>query len=336
MADGPDFGELLGRSAEPGWAPLPSWASFWIRVGKRVSNCPKKSERVVLAAAAPTGSHAAALTAAGVVSETLSSGRDIDAKTHFWTVVAPLDDDLPAPVKILTEAGNIVETVLKGIEFDERGGEDRLKARVQWFKHQDKFVYWDESRCLLPIEDADYEERTLLRRHSVDHHPGFVQALPWVESSAHYAFKSQPVCDICGHASHLERSFQETTFTLPVADGEDPSGSLQDIVRVDRWTGKGEGHRARLVLPSDSNRAASFERAQVVIFDGVKSYLKLEQLWPESNQVIVLAHHDRSATQAADRLRRQLVQAKGLVDLVPRGDIPRGVELIAFTEVLDD
>lgn len=290
------------------------------------------SERIVLLVAAPTRSYAAALTAAGIVSRASSSGRAPDPETHFWNVIAPLDGDLPAPVKVLTDEGKIVETVLKEIEFDDRGGGGRLRARIQWFKDQVRFVYWDRSLSLLPVKNADYEERKLLRRHSVEHHSEFVEALPWVESAAQYAFRSDAICDICGHASHLEPSFQDVAFALPTADGGTARGSIQDVVRVDRWTGKGEGHRARLVLPSASVEDDSFEQAQAVVFNGARPYLKLEQHWPSSDQVILLAHHERSAPQVADRLKRQLVQAQGRVDLISPEDVPRGVEMMALTE----
>jgi hypothetical protein len=272
---------LFYRSAT-NWTLLPAWGIFLLDVGLALNNYQSRYKRVVIGIALPTLSYAAPLISLGVtVGKFTFIDRDAEAKERFLQL-SILKHDTPL---FYHQVKKRTKVFFDGLE--DINGETKIWLNTK--TNGERYCITPKQALRVGFPGKDFSA-SLKRpsRQITSHLSPFISNL--LDTNAAAAIASQSSLDslIIGSLYRLKEEIQDRPFAVK-KDDEFISGSLQDIVRVRRFSRGTETYRSEIYQTNSKEcENPGQEIPTVVIFDGAKSFLKWRTFWGQSHWVVLL------------------------------------------------
>jgi hypothetical protein len=166
----------------------------------------------------------------------------------------------------------------------------------------------------------------------------FAQHFLGIADVYEFVTSSRVECVIVGHTGLLRQEVKDTVLAVrPSPTAELAQGTLQDVVRVSKFSGANDNYRSSVVYANGTALPERFGGSgpAVAIFDGAAGFLKWRENFRNSSWVVAVARSERLAGDAADLLNSEYLQNR--VDDECELDtplIPAGAECTVFqTEV---
>lgn len=304
---------------------LPSWARFYIQVGKLVSELPN-DQPVLLALIVPVRNYVAPLVAAGHTLNRLSfppSNRAI--KEHFETLRRQSDNS--ASIFFYTGRSQIYDNyrVYRGRLDGCRDG--MLNIRIQ----SDGTKLSLRPQKAISVVKVSEDTRPLpgsQKGHKINASISFLQAL-FPERRVHNLLAHSSLENLLiGSVKTLRSEIKETEFVAP----DDSQGKLDDILRVKRYSGKYDNYRSQLFKrsghePPDTPRNRS---PRLVLFDGSMGFRKWHSHFLSSHRLVIMERSNTEFEDARDQVNREAVRSRDDVEMTCLPSLPPGVELDGF------
>lgn len=318
------FGGLtFGESRE--WIPAPPWATFYLEIGAALSSLEESNKRFVLAISVPTRAYAAMLVAAGYVS--------------FNALVPTYSDDEHLQQLQSLEIGTPVifyssgsKTRMKAKWAGTRGLPGDLQFVVKtgqgeerWIQDPNKIQISERETIILPKHQTG---RRLLSQAAL------LESLLDSALLLRFTLNTRVDCVVIGQMNLLE---QESQTILAHKDGQSQyaEGHLQDLVRTHEITRtqKDVPYRSRL-LPSRSIQTQTLAEKlspSVVVFDGASGFVKWNDVWNCTNQVVILDRAERDYEEGVRAINSQYAERlEDSTDKLPVIPAPAGIEMILY------
>jgi hypothetical protein len=140
-------------------------------------------------------------------------------------------------------------------------------------------------------------------------------------------------CVIVGTEGTLREEITATEFGVAAGDRIVAAGTLQDVLRVRRFS-PGASYRSDVVSArAHSQDPHPLPEAPVVIFDGAGAFVRWSATANNKNVVAVLDRTEpRFAEAVAEANRRYAAGGSRSVHLSGPGSAPAGVEFVVFEE----
>lgn len=314
------------------WHSLPTWAEYFIAVGRQLLHTNRSEGRVVTAMVVPTRAFGAAFVSLGMVISDFAVREPVSHATHFRSLL-----NLPPGTTVIYR--HSPERAFKGVLQGSEEVHGTLYVRVQISS-----AAGGRRRYLIP-ESLALQVQPVHHTGSLPKYPSgrnkrfansFVDQLLGASNPAQLAPCSQLCCAIVGRRNILEYEIRRTPL-LVHANGQRSTGYLQDVLRVDRFADDHHSHRAALVPVGSGGPSPDLvENTQLgVVFDGAVGFLKWGQLWGGRHQIVVLDRTEPYFDDAIGAINSRFLQNRvdGEAPL-PTCDAPPGAEVLAFREAV--
>lgn len=315
------------------WFSLPTWAEYFISVGKLLAFAPHGDSRILTAIVVPTRAFSAAFVALGmVVIDAIICNRASGA-AHFEKLF-----DFPPGTPVIFRPKP--KQVLKGIlqEPEEVDGKLWIRVQVQSQEAGGGTFFVDESRAL-QVQPAHHSGKLPKKQDGKSCRlvNKFVDSLLGEADPVQLGLRSKLVCALVGKKNVLEHEIRRTPLAIHVNGRLYAEGQLQDVLRVNRFVTATQTSRSALLTVGPS---AFPERiingVEVgVIFDGAVGFLKWGEMCPRGHQVVILDRTEPYFDDAVSAVNRRVSQNRleGATGL-PACQAPAGSEILAFREAV--
>lgn len=322
--------ELL-HGGEGSWRPLPSWARYFLAVGRAAIATPSPGQRLVVAAVVPTREYAAAFVALGAVEQRSRNSDLLGGEAHYSELTSLMVGD---KVTVLT-AGKKYVASFKGV-----GPADGPDGILVEFEKDRMTQFLPKDQCHRVAIGALGKARLPKVGTPRDKTIGswdaaFLESVLGIDNASDYVRRDDFTALIIGQLQALSFELEEEPFVALDARGKSVGGHIEDLIRTKKFADDAEGETFRTEVMSDRARRLDPElaalRPPVVIFDGGRAFEKHKYDWRSASWVIIL---DRSATttsEAATVLNQYFVEYR-IDDSDPLRAIepPPGVEVTSF------
>ena len=313
----------IGFSKENAVIPLPSWATYLVRLGTTVVDNLEPGKRTVIGVTLPTRAYAAALCTLGVASSNFAATNTSDARNHFdWLA------SLPQGVQVRYRDGHYLKCgmLIGAVNF--RG--------LDYIKIGSDVIYMRPWNKCLEIQILEPGEEFINRR-VLTANPEFVEACaPGIDALTRASFSVLDAV-LVGIKSVLEREILRENFFAPVYASAQKKGVLNDLLRCDAFERNANDHdRIALVSASSSELPEKLEGVTppAVIFDGPLAYLRLRRKWKRSPLIAIFDRTSPSVSAATDAFNQEYALSTGDVDLSSLGAPPSEFEVVAYREAV--
>ena len=313
--------------------PLPAWAHYFIDVGAAIASEATDDRLVRIGLSLPTLAHAAAFVALGfTTARARASTPRLSKKQHLQSLM-----ELPEGAPVSLRRGN---RGLKGIFVGAEWLGDVLTFGVRVHSKDGdaltKYVRSDEAHRIQPLSGPVGRLPKKQKGRPVVRHASFLQGfLPDVDP-VNYARSGRVECVVLGQ---VKRFYRETVQTkLGFSVGADfHMGTLQDVLRVERFTTDGSSPRCQVIAGGRNRRpspSAAHRRATIVVLDGSLPYTYWRDEWNGTSSVAVLDRTDTLFDEAQAHEQRSWSK-QGRKGLLSRQGLqaPAGVEILCDREV---
>lgn len=335
--------DSLCYSNGSGWQPLPYWAQFLARLGSTIGAEAPPGVRTIAGLALPIRSYAAALAAAGVVAaRSTVPVRPSDPYKYFeWL------SKLPAGTAVcLTDGNREYKGIFLGFEATPYG--PRVGVQVEkkvkgigglkrWFPPEasTRIRQLDKEVSVAKLPKKQGGRRVLAEKEVVSKNR-FAQHFLDNTDVYEFVISSRLECVIVGHIGLLRQEIKDTVFaSRPPQTGELAQGTLQDIIRVRKFSGVNDSYRTGVIYSNSKtlpDHPGNSDPA-VAIFDGAASFANWRDSFRSSSWIVLIDRTERLAGEAADLLNSEYLQYRIEVEsTLDVRDVPAGVELTVFQE----
>ncbi len=287
------------RIFQNNWTLLPSWACCLVRLGAHIagkSAVPYGPSTLVIVL--PTRSFAAALCAVGAVLRRLAAAPKADPVGRFALLQTLQAGTM---VSFRTKTGSRFLGMLIRCEDDTVVVKPSVGAT--FFIHK-RFAH--DIDILGPLSSSLPEHAT---SKSPPEYGAFLPTLLGRELLSSFQGSSRINCGIVGTEVTLRAEIQNTRLGLAARDGEIVEGTMQEILRVRRFSSHSTVFFSDVFSTAGNRRKEMWsEPPQVAIFDGAKSFLRHGATWPATNRIILLDRTDRRLTDALAEVNREYLQ----------------------------
>lgn len=314
------------------WYSLPDWADYFISVGRQLAQADRTDSRILTAIVVPTRAFGAAFAALGIVVSDAAAREQTSNAAHFEM----LFDQTPGTPVIYRK--NRTRT-FKGLLQDPAELDGKLYIRVQVNSDEGGGTthYVDEARALqvqlgshsgkLPKNQSGKNARNA---HS------FVESLLGAADPVQLGHRSRYCCALIGNRNALEYEIRRTRLAIH-ANGQQATGHLQDVLRVDRFVSSGEAHRVALVPASTERPSAEIiENVELgVVYDGARAFLSNSDAWHNRHQLVILDRTEPYFDDAINAVNARFTQNRVAGESAPAPvDVPAGGEFLSFREAV--
>ena len=286
------------------WSKLPQWAKFLVQLGSSVAQAQVADRKVVVAISVPTSSYAAAFVALGrLLSEQIQEPEKSALDAHFQHLAS-----LKHGTQLVYFNG---EALYRGsfLGIVRCHDEDCILINIKGGK-----CFVPKPRCLLvelQPESEDGSPPVTSKGRLRNPKPFVSQFFSLAEHYRVLCTTSKSVL-IVGEKNRLRTELQ-SPFQIP--NGSKPyEGTLQDLVRVAKFSAGGVGCRADVLARSRGHAGpASLAAASkaFVVLDGAVSVIKWVHQFPASDSVCILCRTEAEFGTAMDLANtRYLEQAR--------------------------
>jgi hypothetical protein len=303
---------------------LPSWASFYLRLGVELA---EKETTAFVAILTPTRRMAAVLMATGFVCERVSRSAK-DPKTHFETLeqVGP-----GTPVSLL---GTLHSNLDDGRRYDGLLCQNRGDIAVRT-REGTRYSILTPKRSLsvepLPETDVDIPEHSP-RGYKVNSDTNVVESILLSVPRIRILMRSKVECSIIGTKSFLEEEMEDTKVAVR-KDGKLRKGKIEQIVKPRKTTRKRKNYWSDIFTFYGEEPPNIPSTSSAIIFDGVTAFRNWHDVDEdiESHRVAVLRRNHGSFGGAIDLIRNKSFRREKSHPIeISDVEIPPGVEVIAF------
>jgi hypothetical protein len=278
---------------------------------------------MMLGIALPTRHFGAALTALGyVLAEPTEETTSVERDAHFRRIAA-----LPLGTPLMYLNG---DEMYRGplLSVTNVGGEDFVVIRTGKTK---QFV---PKRRALQIELAEMERRTFpedLEGGRLHKPKAFVQHFYSHEEFYKINRSSSRHLAIIGALSRLRAELVQTPFLIP--DNPPAEGTLQDLLRVAKFTASGVGYRMAVYpVSKGSSPDPRGVPPRLVIYDGAASFLKWAHQFTSAHSLVLLDRTELDFPEAVDALNLRYLSRVAECSLPAAIQSPAGVDIISYWE----
>lgn len=325
------------------WTPIPPWARFFVEVGESVGAQIAEDVRTVAGVVLPIRSYAAALAAAGVVAARSSTPvSPADPYEYFeWLASLP-----KGTAVCLRDGDRELRAVLLGCEETAYG--PRVGVQVEkkvkgcgglrrWFPPDSckRIRRLEKELCAADLPKAQSGRSVVAEKEIVERNR-FAQAFLGDANICDFVACSRLECLIAGPVGVLRQEIKETTFATQATGTASPvEGTLQEILRVRKFSGVNDGYRTNAVYGNGGSAAEHSPAPTVVVFDGAASFAKLRDDFRDSSWIVLIDQAERLADEAIDLLNGGYLQNRIEGSCGPdTPNVPAGVEMSIFQEAV--
>jgi hypothetical protein len=326
--------KLYFKDAEK-WSSLPTWAEYFINIGKQITLNSQSESRIVTAIIVPTRAFGAAFTSLGMIISNASRHYNQTSKAdHFEKIF-----DLPpgTPVIYLSNKKEILKGILQNPE--DYHGQLYVRVQVQSDAGGALTFLVGESKAF-DVQLAGHSVELLKRRAKIRTQSAnkFANILLGENDSFQMGLYSKPICVLIGRKNILEYEICETPLAIHVNGKFYAEGNLQDILSVDQFFTETQPHRSIListVAKPPSNEILS-DTTMGVVFDGALSFLKWGGMFRSRHQIIILDRTETYFDDAINAINTRFSQ-NNIDDEITltECEVPPGTEVITFGEVVE-
>lgn len=307
------------------WIPLPQWGQFFLELGYVFGTQEESENRIIAGLALPTRVYAASLTTTGVITGSLSRpDHGNDALKRFRRLFKLASG---TSLYYRRENGERVKVIFDGPTSD--------GSMIEF--HSGVHTYKIPPNLALRIEFPSKEMNALpgrSYRQSDTNIPPFLSYLFNETVAKEIILHSRLACIIIGSIGRIEQEIHYAQFAVQDSKGEFLDGSLQDIIRVRKFSENAETYRSDIFYThSKEHPSWQQEIPEVVIFDGAKSFLKWGASYHYSHCIVLLAQTDPEFDAAVQAFNEGFIK-NHLDDVVFKRPlkIPKGVPISVYQE----
>jgi hypothetical protein len=308
--------------------PIPQWARFYIQLGRLIGSLPS-APPLLIGLVVPSRNYAASLLTTGYTLETLREPpSEEDLRKHFDHLKS-----LPkgAPVLFYTGASDrfledhrIYRGKLAG------GSPDSIRVRIQSKNDLTRILSPDDAAALVNYDGEINSLPGHQRGYAINARIPFIRTLLPDRRPEVLLAHSRPLNLIVGSISQISRETEETCF---IAGEEGEEGTLQDLLRVDRSSGRFDNVRTFLRKRSgyDSPESSGIS-SQLTVFDGSLVFRKWHSTFPDTHRVALLSRTDSEFEAALYEFDMRGSTSSDDLDFDRIPTLPHGVEIDGFYE----
>jgi len=308
--------------------PIPGWCTQYFAIGHSLAEYQSTERRFVVGIAVPTRAYVAAFLSAGYVVKRAMIPLTEEIERHFKFLEA-----CPIGTAVFYRKNGLV---LKGV-FEGCRTErilDKLVSRVAIRvsnRSGGNLTHLVQQADCLDVEVRESERVNLPKNQAgsvIRRNQKFLRVFLNDKAEA-YSARSRLDCTLVGSVSIFEAELKN--LLLRRADDTHLTGSLQELLRVRCFMGKGQAYRSDAV--SASTLEVEAQNTPIVVFDGSTGFLRLRESWSTANCVVVLDRTESRFSEAAETINIARSQNKRAdLKLIKPTLLPVGVELIAFEQ----
>ena len=307
------------------WSALPSWGNFFIDIGYQLGLAPSAEHQLMAACVVPTRAYCAAFVALGVVLAAMVASAPRSRAEHFARITQ-LERRTPV---LYRRQGRILKAVTDGIEV--RDGQPHVRLRVgnlQSFLVPEKLA-----ENVQPMEGRPWPLSDYQRGRKVSTGVQFAEELLGRVHATAALHESNLDVVLIGRRNTLEHEIRHASLAVAVDTRQHVDGTLQDALRVRRFT-QGAPYRSD-ILSTDSRRPPASDQDStplVSVFDGASPFLRWRHLWLHTHQVAVLDRTDSRLDEAVSTLNQDYLQRRTDDGGIPIPHaLPPGSELFIYS-----
>ncbi len=309
------------------WEALPSWGQLFFDLGYALAVLDDSENRVVAGLALPTRAYAASLAALGVVVGRLSLLANGSEALKRFQQLATLAIGTSLFYR-RNPPGERVKVFFDGLSEDK--SYICLRAGT--------YVYKIPPSLALQVEFPAREFASLPSRQS--HGLTGTTVSPFLSHflglaiAKSVALQSRLDCMMIGSLGRLEKEVNETQFAVRDSNGKFISGTLQDIMRVRRFSSN-EAYRSDIYhMHSKGGVGIHQEMPLVTIFDGATSFLKSRNTWRHPHCIVLFDQTEPEFDAAVQAFNEDFIKNHlDDVDLKRQIKVPAKVPISVYQEV---
>lgn len=307
------------------WRCLPRWAQFLVQLGSSLAQARTDDRKIIVAVSLPTSSFAAAFVALGrILSEQIEDPAKSALDAHFQHLAG-----LKCGTPLVYFNG---EALYRGpfLGITRCHDEDCVRIGI---KGGTCFV--PRSRGLLVELQPESEGRSGV----VTSKGRLKNPKPFVSQFLSLAEHYRVLCSttksvlIVGEKNRLRTELQ-SPFQIPNGN-RSYEGTLQDLIRVAKFSAGGIGCRADVLARSRGYRGAANLAApstKLVVLDGAVSVIKWGHAFPHSDSVSLISRTDGDFATAMDLANTRYLNRFDDCVLPGLSGPPPGIEIMAHVE----
>jgi hypothetical protein len=315
--DSGDAADQLKYQVPTGWAPLPEWCRFLVRLAEKVANSPAVPPlRVALAL--PTRSYAAAFCTVGAV---LASSKGITSEEHL----AWLKSLKPGDPIAVREGGRIKRGAFE--EITEQNDELYVSFRVQ--RQGGRHLYPVRSAFhIQPLERKTVELPKHQRGTKIEGLSSFLRELV-PGNPLRFLQRSELSCVVVTQKSLFRSELENECLAIETSDGLH-TGTLTEVTRVRSFmSSRAIGFRSEAVAPA-SELDSTLTTAPLIIFDGSRAFLKASSNWPRSHWIVLLDSWDIAFADGVAQFQQGYIQREADPPLISSLNPPSSIQFLAY------
>jgi hypothetical protein len=307
------------------WRKLPAWAKFFVELGASLEQVQTADRKVVVAASVPTSSFAAAFISLGrVLGEQIQEPAKSAVDAHFQKL-AGLRHGTPL---VYFDDHALYCGPFRGIT--QRHDEDYILIST---KKTNYLV--PKARCLFIELQPESEDGLGLAASNGRLRKPKPFVSQFFSLAEHYRVSCSTTKSvlIVGEKNRLRTELQ-SPFQIPNGN-KSYDGTLQDLVRVAKFSAGGIGCRADVLARSrghlgPANLAGASK--SLVVLDGAGSVIKWAHQFLHSDSVSILSRTDADFSIALDLANTRYLNRLDDCILPDLGAPPSGIEIMAHVE----
>lgn len=308
-----------------GWAWFPIWAEYFLDLGAAIARRVSESEtRFTIALTLPTDSYSSALITSGIIVESWAISKQRTPEQHL-EYLKQLNENTtvnyhcPGSTDVLQGQLMGFDGQFFNFHYRKAGAQlSKLMLRADLSKHLE----------IAPIQKDQVPTRVRRRERAMQH--GLTSSLQDASGSS-LTLLPQLECSIVCRESKIRNDLLGIEMAL-ISDENHAIGTLQDIVKLDRFIDRGivEPYSTRYVS-TDARPSTQVTPTPIVIFDGARSYLLQQSEYEESTRIVIANRSEARFADLVNDINTGIAYGKHPTELTTYSTTPRGVEIIGYS-----
>ncbi len=317
----------IGARLEDRFVPLPAWAQFCLDLGMAARRRSSASADLRVALTVPTRLYSACLVAAGSVlaAHELSLSKTGSVDDHFRRL-SRLPESSPV---LLRDGRKAYRGQLRGV--GEKYGAQMVGVQIEGARSGGQVRWLPRARWTSIEIIEDSTEKPLPQHahgHVVPEATAFLQQVIGLSSISRFLAGGLE-CAIAGSKTALEADANAPVLSAGRSGcAEIIDGTLAEILQIRELP---QAPRTLLLPALSSKHRALKSEIGTVIFDGATSYLRLRRSLSAPVSVAILDRTEVRFEEAADQVDAEFANRVDGLDARAFGEVPDGIEMLAFT-----
>ena len=322
------------------WRALPDWALSLIHIGWELGNLSEAEDRVATVLVLPHRGFAASFLGLGAtLAQAIPRLQPDDIQNHFDELLGLASAGDPTPLLYLRD-GICFNGAFDGVQ--EVDGQRFVRVTVNASVagktgRSTYFVGRANSHNLHIDRYSTFVLTKLAHKRDVLSNRGFLGGLYSDDEASRLHIAVKPSVTLVTRLNSLRQEALEEEFACLDQDGNYHAGTLNDLLRIDRFVSKSIRPRVLLVPASSGEETIdpAMTESGLVILDGSQAYTQWSHHFSQSNMVTLLSHTDTDVELVVDEINRRYLGKSDSQDalLAEALKVPnKGAEGVVFWE----